>query len=70
MTVLEFAKSYFSLGSKKTKLLVRRNDNGICQNLYSGDIHSETYMLPEVKTAIVRKWLIPSGERSIIVIVE
>lgn len=70
MTVSEFARSYFALGSKITKLLVRRNNNGICQNLYSGDIHSEIYMRPEVKTAVVRKWLIPKGESAIVVIVE
>ena len=70
MTVLEFARSYFALGSKMNKLLVRRNDNGMCQNLYNGDIHSEIYMRPDVRSAVVRKWLIPEGSSAIVVIVE
>lgn len=70
MTVLEFAKAYFPSGAKPSRLSVRRNFNGFCQNLYSGDVRCETNMEPSVGSAIVRKWFLPKSGNSIIVIVE
>lgn len=70
MTVLDFIRAHFSLGSRVDSLCVQRNINGSCKTLYSGPIDDERYMKPEVKCATIRRWCIPRRGSSVIIIVE
>lgn len=58
MTVQEFFRSYFELGSEVKEILVQRNDgSGHLKCLYSSaDGYKEQFMRPEVRAAEIRRW--------------
>lgn len=58
MTVQEFLRAYFGLGSKFQHIIVQRNDgHGRLEKLYSSpDGYCEQYMNPEVRNAVISKW--------------
>lgn len=71
MTVQEFFRAYFSLGSKFQNISVQRNENGRLRYLYSSDMgYVEQYMRPEVRAAIIRGWGIEARSKIIWVTVE
>lgn len=56
MTVQEFIRSYFSLGADIRTLEI--SAKGIGCKLYSGDIDSETYIIPQVREMPISSWTI------------
>ena len=70
MTVSEFSRAYFALGSDFRTLIVRRNTVEESKQVYAGDIHSEIYMHPDVRKANIKTWAIIPKEKKILVVVE
>ena len=71
MTVQEFLRAYFPLGSKFQGISVQKNDGGKLKNLYSSNNgYVEQYMNPEVRGATVWKWGIDEKLKRIWITVE
>lgn len=71
MTVQEFFRAYFSLGSKFQNISVRRVEGERFINLYSSNQgYAERYMRPEVRSATIRGWGIDATAKRIWVTVE
>lgn len=71
MTVQEFLRAYFSLGSKFQSISVQKNEDGKFKNLYSSnDGYIEQYMNPQVRRAVVWKWGIDEKLKRIWITVE
>lgn len=71
MTVQEFLRAYFSLGSKFQSISVQKNNGGKLKNLYSSNSgYVEQYMQPEVRVAAVGKWGIDEKLKRIWITVE
>lgn len=56
MTVREFTRSYFGMNSYTRKLEIRVK--GVGWKLYSGEIDSEIFMLPQVREMEIETWTI------------